>query len=65
MIRNYLNKVKEHVTEFGEKTMVLWQCGAFFEVYSLKEPDQENIQIQQLSFSLNCVILGLPTKKFA
>ena len=38
MIEEYFEKVVQHTKEFGEKTIVLWECGSFFEVYGLRDP---------------------------
>jgi len=37
MIKEYFEKVAHHTEEFGEKTIVLWECGSFFEVYGLRD----------------------------
>ena len=36
MIANYFKNLDKYQTEFGEKTILLWQCGGFYEIYSLK-----------------------------
>ena len=36
LIKDYFEKTKKHVIEYGELTIVLMQVGAFFEVYGLK-----------------------------
>ena len=38
MIKKYFQKVDQHTKEYGEKTIVLWECGSFFEVYGLRDP---------------------------
>ena len=43
MIREYFEKVAEHTKNYGEKTIVLWECGSFFEVYGLRDPDTGDI----------------------
>ena len=37
LIKDYFEKTKKHIDEFGELTIVLMQVGAFFEVYGLKD----------------------------
>ena len=39
MIQEYFEKVTHHMKDFGEKTIVLWECGSFFEVYGLRDPN--------------------------
>ena len=36
-IKDYFVLTKQYVDEYGEKTILLIQCGAFFEVYGLKD----------------------------
>ena len=36
-IKDYFVLTKQYVDEYGEKTILLMQCGAFFEVYGLKD----------------------------
>jgi len=43
MIREYFEKVAQHTKDYGEKTIVLWECGSFFEVYALRDPATGNI----------------------
>ena len=38
MIKEYFERVAQHTKEYGEKTIVLWECGSFFEVYGLRDP---------------------------
>jgi DNA mismatch repair protein MutS len=35
-IKDYFTLTKQYMDEYGQKTMLLMQCGAFFEVYGLK-----------------------------
>ena len=37
MIKEYFNHLQEYVKIYGEKTILLWQCGSFYEVYGLKD----------------------------
>ena len=43
MIREYFERVEQHTKDYGEKTIVLWECGSFFEVYGLRNPETGNI----------------------
>ena len=40
LIKDYFEKTKQHIDEFGELTIILMQVGAFFEVYGLKNNDE-------------------------
>ena len=37
MIGTYMKKETEYITKYGIKTMLLMQCGSFYEVYSCKK----------------------------
>ena len=36
MIDRYFDQLKKYYTKYGYKTILLWQCGSFYEVYTLK-----------------------------
>lgn len=36
MIKQYFNAFKSYKKKYGEKFILLWQCGTFYEVYGLK-----------------------------
>jgi DNA mismatch repair protein MutS len=51
LIKDYFEKTKKHIEEFGALTIVLMQVGAFFEVYGKKDQmDSSNI----IDFSKIC-----------
>ena len=55
MVREYFEKVKEHIREYGEKTIVLWECGSFFEIYGLRNVETGVITPPQiLEFAKIC-----------
>jgi len=37
MIQEYFEHLKHYEKTYGEKTILLWQCGSFFEVYGMKD----------------------------
>ena len=41
LVKDYFEKTKQYIQEYGEKTVVLMQVGAFFEIYGLKEETEE------------------------
>ena len=54
LIKDYFEKTKKHIDEFGELTIVLMQVGAFFEVYGLKD-NYDNIHGSNImDFSIIC-----------
>ena len=36
-IKEYFTLTKQYLDEYGQNTILLMQCGAFFEVYGLKD----------------------------
>ena len=41
IVEDYLKYTKQWKDEYGEKTIVLMQVGSFFEVYALKNENNE------------------------
>jgi len=37
MIADYFKYLDEYQNKFGEKTILLWQCGGFYEIYTLQD----------------------------
>ena len=54
LIRDYFEKTKKHVEEYGELTIVLMQVGSFFEVYGLKDSNKNVLSNYLLDFSKFC-----------
>jgi DNA mismatch repair protein MutS len=54
LIKDYFEKTKQHIDEFGELTIVLMQVGAFFEVYGLKNIDETIGGSNIMDFSRIC-----------
>ena len=44
MIESYFYKLRELEKVYGEKIILLWQCGDFMEVYGYKNPDTGAIE---------------------
>lgn len=54
LIQDYFKKTKKHIEEFGELTIVLMQVGAFFEVYGLKDKNDNIYDSTIIGFSKIC-----------
>jgi len=58
LIKDYFEKTNKYIEEYGEKTIVLMQVGAFFEVYGLKKIEDNCIYTiygsQIMEFSKIC-----------
>ena len=54
LIKDYFEKTKNHIEEYGELTIVLTQVGAFFEVYGLKDKNDTINGSNIMDFSRIC-----------
>ena len=55
LIKDYFDKTNKYYKEYGQKTIVLMQVGAFFEVYGLKNIETQAIYGSEInSFSKIC-----------
>ena len=54
LIKDYFDKTKYYTEEYGTKTIILMQVGAFFEVYGLKQDDNMIYGSAILHFSRIC-----------
>jgi len=55
LIKDYFEKTKYYIEEYGEKSIVLMQVGAFFEVYGLKNVKDNSIYGSEIiNFSKIC-----------
>ena len=43
MIQSYFDNYEKYKTKYGEKFILLWQCGTFYEVYGLKNKETGEI----------------------
>jgi len=37
MMKTYFEYLKKYEKKYGEQTILLWQCGSFYEIYGLKD----------------------------
>ena len=55
LIKDYFEKTNKYIEEYGKKTIVLMQVGAFFEVYGLRNEINQNVHGSEiLEFSKIC-----------
>ena len=50
----YISLTKNHQKLYGKNTIVLYQVGAFFEVYGLKSENSDNYESEIMQFSKTC-----------
>ena len=41
MIAQYFKEMIKYVEKYGKKTILLWQSGSFYEIYTIKDPDTD------------------------
>ena len=41
MIAQYFKEIIKYVGKYGKKTILLWQSGTFYEIYTIKDPDTD------------------------
>lgn len=57
LVKDYFLKTEQYQKEYGEKTVVLMQVGAFFEIYGLKDIDGNITQSKLEEISLLCDLI--------
>ena len=53
MIADYFKHLTNYINKYGKKTILLWQCGSFYEVYSTQDPNTKEFLYQQFNDFLN------------
>tara|TARA_R110002020_G_scaffold69025_8_gene179946 strand:+ start:353 stop:3409 length:3057 start_codon:yes stop_codon:yes gene_type:complete len=56
MLSEYFNRFEDYKKRFGDKTLLLWQCGNFYEVYGLKKNNITSTHLLEFSRILGCQI---------
>ena len=63
MINQYFEEDAKYTKKYGNKCILLWQCGSFFEVYSLKKNGKFiNNKIEEFSRICDMTIANKGTK---
>ena len=62
MIDDYFDQLKKYYEKYGPKTILLWQCGAFYEIYTLKCPKTDNYALSQFDDFLNITHMNVAPK---
>jgi len=63
LIKEYFYLTEKYLTEYGEKTIVLMQVGAFFEVYGVYDENKQIMDTTKiLDFSQICELIVVPKK---
>jgi len=63
LIKEYFDLTRQYLTDYGEKTIVLMQVGAFFEVYGVYDDDKHISNLSKIvDFSQICELNVVPKK---
>ena len=62
MIHQYFQKLQEYYKKYGKKTILLWQCGGFYEVYTVKDPISGEFLISNFSEYLQITRMNAANK---
>ena len=53
MVADYFENLEKYKEKYGEKTILLWQCGSFYEIYSTQDPKTLEYLYPQFNDFLN------------
>ena len=53
MVADYFENLEKYIQRYGEKTILLWQCGSFYEIYSTQDPKTKEFLYPQFNDFLN------------
>ncbi len=51
MMKSYFDNLKKYEKRYGEKTILLWQCGSFYEIYGLKDKNDNITDSKIIEYS--------------
>ena len=58
LIKEYFDLTKKYCNEYGEKTILLMQVGAFYEVYGIRNKNTDQIRNSKIQdFSKICELI--------
>ena len=63
MLKSYFSTLDKYTKQYGKKTILLWQCGSFFEVYGYKEPKTQEISGSRIAEFSQICDMAIATKK--
>ncbi len=49
MIAEYFKHLNIYEQKYGPRTILLWQCGSFYEIYSTQDPNTKEFLYQQFN----------------
>ena len=62
MIAEYFNNLENYKKMYGRKTILLWQCGSFYEIYSMQNPETKEHLSEEFNDFLNITHMNSAAK---
>jgi len=62
MIAQYFKEMKNYSNKYGKKTILLWQSGSFYEIYTIKDPDTGEYLLSKFDEYINLTHMNVANK---
>ena len=62
MIAQYFQEMIKYVDKYGKKTILLWQSGSFYEIYTIKDPDTDEFLLSEFDEYIRLTHMNIANK---
>ena len=62
MIAQYFKEMIKYVEKYGKKTILLWQSGSFYEIYTIKDPDTDEFLLSEFDEYIRLTHMNIASK---
>ena len=62
MIAQYFQENVNYVEKYGKKTILLWQSGSFYEIYTIKDPDSDEFLLSEFDEYIRLTHMNIANK---
>ena len=62
MIAQYFQEMIKYVDKYGKKTILLWQSGSFYEIYTIKDPDTDEYLLSEFDEYIRLTHMNIANK---
>ena len=62
MIAQYFKEMIKYVGKYGKKTILLWQSGTFYEIYTIKDPDTDEYLLSEFDEYIKLTHMNVANK---
>ena len=62
MIAQYFKEMIKYVEKYGKKTILLWQSGSFYEIYTIKDPDTDEFLLSEFDEYIKLTHMNIANK---